>query len=362
MKAAIALLIFFWALANTFDLPQHYAVPESQALSFNWFKQWRKKPAIPTPAPVMIPEQRTIVTPEHRPVMMPERKQEFRPISTSAPKPRWQIFPSQNNLSQQFKLLEDEVVGAKQNKSLFGLDHANRILKDLSNLGNSGHSKAEIERLRNVVYELTPDFQKISVPETASQNCIRNNPTLVADFTDFSKVQKITAPGTDSSEGPKGHSFIWTGGLNVPVYAPVGIILDSGAYVKDNASAPAQYILWFKVKSYCDFQVKFDHIDEPIEAIRQNFPSTPKIADSRGQQVTNKVEFRVGQLIGYTRGNTSSGNWDFGLYNMSKVGPLSQYGSQGSHRNAVCWTDFYSSEKRELYRRLLEGPRLLCSF
>src|SRR3989344_1050268 len=353
MKLAIALIIFSWALVNTFDLPQQHPVPDNQALSFNWFKQWRKKPSIPEPKSIVTPEHRPIVIPEHKTITIPKA----RPIVTPEHKP-----VTTTNLGQQFQLLEGEVMGAKQNKSLFNLEHANRILKDLVNLENKGYSKTETDKLRQIVYQLTPDFNKTSNTQPSSQNCIKANPTLIADITDFSKIQKITAPGTDSSEGPKGHSFVWTGGQRVPVYAPVDMVLDSGSYVKDNADAPAQYILWFLVKGYCDFQVKFDHIDEPIESIRQNFSSIPKIADSRGIYVANKVEFKAGQLLGYTKGNTSSGNWDFGLYDMSKEGLLAKYGPQGSHRTAVCWVDFYSPAKKELYRRLLEGPKLLCSF
>ena len=376
MQLVIVLLIFASTLFSSFDLPQSDRLLDRQALSLrsiNWFRYWRKKPAIFTPAPVMTPEYRPVIMPRHGPIVTP--------TPTPTPARKWLIFPqttktpttsptptqtsnesSQNNLNQKFRTLEDEVMGVKQRKSLFSIDHANRILRDLSDLENNGYSKVETERLRQIVYDFTPDLKKQSGSPATTQNCVKANPTLVDDITDASKIQKITAPGTASSEGPKGHSFIWTNGLSVPIYAPIDIVLDSGSYVKDNENSPAQYILWFLVKGNCDFQVKFDHIDEPIEIIRKNFPSTPKVADSRGIQVANKVEFKAGELLGYTKGNIPSGNWDFGMYDMSKEGPLAQYGSQASHRNAVCWPDFYSSGKREFYKRLLEGPRLLCSF
>ena len=378
MKLAVVLLIFISVLVNSFNLSQPDGFSDGQALSLNWLRYLRKKPAIHTPAPV--------TTSKHSPVVTPTQTQTQTPTPAQTPTPtparKWLIFPKttnvpttkpaptpktpnesiQNNLSQKFRTLEDEVTGARQKRSSFTLDHANRILRDLVSLESKGYSKTETERLRQVVYEFTPDLKKGSNPPAITQSCIKADPTLVADITDVSKIQKITAPGSASSEGPKGHSFIWTNGLMVPVYAPTEVVLDSGSYGKDNADAPAQYILWFIVKGYCNFQVKFDHIDEPVEAIRRNFPSTPKVADSRGTQVSNKVEFKAGDLIGYTKGNIPSGNWDFGMYNFSKDGPLAQYGSQGSHRNAICWPDFYSSDKRESYRRLLEGPKLLCSF
>ncbi len=368
----IVLLVSTLAVVNNIDLSRPDNFSDSQALSINWFKywkNWKKRSVIPTPAPVMTPKHEPVIMPEYRSTNIPKYKPAATPKLMISPQatntPMAQPAP---NLNQQFDSLRDEVMSAKQRGSLFSPDHSNRILTDLSSLESKGYPKIEIEKLRQIVYEFTPDLKKQSSSPTSpiststAQSCLKTNPTLVADITDFSKIQKITAPGTDSSEGPKGHSFIWTGGLKVPIYAPIDIILDSGSYVKDNANAPAQYILWFLVKGYCDFQVKFDHIDEPIEPIRQNFPSTPKIADSRGTQVANKVELKAGELLGYTKGNIPSGNWDFGMYDMSKEGPLAQYGSQGSHRNAVCWPDFYTSEKRERYRRLLDGPRILCSF
>lgn len=193
-----------------------------------------------------------------------------------------------------------------------------------------------------------------------TSSCLKTNPVLVADITDFEKIQKITAPGTQSSEGPKGHSFVWTNGQKVPVYAPIAGVLESGAYSKDNESSPAQYLLMFKVKGYCDFQFKFDHIDEPVDVIRSALPTVPKVADSRGTFVTEIIEFNTGDLIGYTKGNIPSGNWDFGLYNMAEKRALKD--SYGLHAYSVCWVDFYSSGKQPQYRSLLEGPKLVCSF
>ncbi len=281
---------------------------------------------------------------------------------------------SSENLNQQFATIEQEILDGKAKGSLFSPTHSDRILSDLANLENKGYLKSEIEKLRQIVIELSPHLKdqakqstspiqsSISPAPSQTPSCLKTNPTLVADITDFTKIQKITAPGTQSSEGPKGHSFIWTNSQKVPVYAPIASVLESGAYSKDNESSPAQYILWFDIKGYCDFQFKFDHIDEPIETIRENFSSTPKVADSRGSPVANRVEFKAGDLIGYTQGNIPSGNWDFGLYDKSKEGMLAQYGSTGSHRNAVCWVDFYSSAKQQQYRSLLEGPKLVCSF
>src|SRR3989344_9569456 len=156
MQLVIVLLIFASTLFSSFDLPQSDRLLDRQALSLrsiNWFRYWRKKPAIFTPAPVMTPEYRPVIMPRHGPIVTPTptpaRKWLIFPQTTKtpttspAPTPRTSYEPAQNNLNQRFKTLEDEVMGAKQKKSLFSTDHANRILRDLSGLENNGYSKVE---------------------------------------------------------------------------------------------------------------------------------------------------------------------------------------------------------------------------
>ncbi|MBI2476271.1 MAG: peptidoglycan DD-metalloendopeptidase family protein [Candidatus Taylorbacteria bacterium] len=278
----------------------------------------------------------------------------------------------------QFAAVKREIEDAEKKGGRFGEEHSARVLRDLASFETGGYDRSEIERLRQIVYRLSPHIvdkaraeeearkaaKRASAPSVAptqDEGCVEAPPVLVADITDVSKIQKITAPGTASSEGPKGHSFIWTGGARVPIYAPVAGIFDSGSYSKDHAESKAQYLLFFRVKEACGFQFKFDHIDEPVSAIRAELPSTPKIADSRGTPSTKQLEFAAGELIGYTSGNAPSGNWDFGLYNMNKQGALSAHGCYASHCNSVCWPDFFSVKKRDMYRRLLEGPELVCS-
>ncbi len=256
----------------------------------------------------------------------------------------------------------------------FSLEHSDRILKDLNNLETQGYQKSEIERLRKIVIDLSPHLwpkpepkkepepgQVVMTPNpTPTPNCINTNPTLIADITDFYKIRKITAPGSPSSEGPKGHSFIWTEYQRVPLYVPLDAVLDAGSYGKDKPDSPAQYLLTFDVKGHCNFKFRFDHVDEPIESVRQNMPAIPSVSDSRTNPVANRIEFKAGELIGYTSGTMQAGNWDFGLYNMAQKGALAE--SYGMHAYSVCWPDFYSSEKRTQYRNLLEGPKLVCSF
>ncbi|MBI2109315.1 MAG: hypothetical protein HYT93_04070 [Parcubacteria group bacterium] len=290
--------------------------------------------------------------------------------------------------------LEREISVLFDAKVAIGEEHYLLILKNLDNAEKEGGNKDTVARLRNML-ETIHSYASLSAPEesqitttaeeapmpkgvgvptspeasvgekTEPVSCANDTrPKLTADITDFSKIRKITAPGNASVEGPKGHSFIWTGGARVPIYAPANITLESGSYSKDTESSPAQYLLFFVVQENCNYRVKFDHIDEPITSIREQFSATPAVADSHTSEVVNKIKFNTGDLIGYTSGTVSAGNWDFGMYNLNEEGPLKRVDNVfGIHGYSVCWVDFYSPDvKKYQYRNLLEGTTLVCFF
>lgn len=337
------------------------------------------QPATPTPSPSFkdaVPLEKTMISPtpgkpkpvfSHSPTLNLNSQKE-----KGAGNKTTEILPdtSRNNsqtqdkssdLANKFNSVEREIGVLYGAKNIISTNHYKKLAENLNDLENKNYRISDIKKLREMLAVLNPDEQVNPQPVATtsskpSEICSSTRPMLVSDITDFSKIQKITAPGTQSIEGPKGHSFIWTNSQRVPVYAPITAILESGAYSKDNENSPAQYNLTFNIQGYC-YKFRFDHIDEPINAIRTVLPSTSKVADSRGTFLTQVIEFQTGDLIGYTKGNLQSGNWDFGLYNMSKEGPLAQYGGTGIHRNGVCWPDYYSSDK---YKKLLEGPKLVC--
>ena len=326
--------------------------------------------ASPAPRSAIFPEP----SPPPHEVAAPKpgiEKQMQKPlVETQAPAPGMTppalFLPVQT--SSRLAGLEREITVLYEGGNPIGPDHYARLNGGLDTEVLADADPTLIGKLRGMLQSINPDaVSSTASPQEQSQSpsaCANNTqPVLTSDFTDFSKIKKITAPGSPSSEGPKGHSFVWTERERVPVYAPIAMTLDSGAYVKDTAESPAQYLLFFIVKNNCNYQVKFDHIDEPIPSIREQFPNTPAVADSRGKSVSQKIQFQSGDLIGYTAGNLQSGNWDFGLYNVKEKGVLAtQYNSYGIHGYAVCWVNFYSTEKQAQYRRLLEGPKLLCSF
>lgn len=305
----------------------------------------------------------------------PTQKQKLQspPAVTSSQVHRESELPQ--GLNAQFSAIEQELTQGKTSGSFIGEEHYARIVRDLDSLEKNGYLKEGISQLRAIALELAPhlkDKAAQGATGTSTQSgtmaspanvCGGEPPKLTEDITDFGKIRRITAPGSPSHEGPKGHSFIGTEHERVPVYMPVAATLDSGSYSKDNADSPAQYLLFFTLKDNCNFQIKFDHIDDPIPEIKVELSATPTVANSRTSPVTHRIELKAGELVGYTSGTAQAGNWDFGLYNTKEKGVLAlQYNSYGMHGYAVCWVDFYAPGKQEKYRALLEGPKLLCSF
>lgn len=281
-------------------------------------------------------------------------------------------------IHKELKQLKQEVNNFHKH-SIPTKEHYHRIEKDLVRLEQGGAPAEELVAIRQLLEPWNPsamtesDRTRQATAEEqkkreASQvdyvlppglGCRNDRPVLTHDFTDFSKIRQITAPGSPSAEGPKGHAFIWTGGERVPVYVPTHAVLRAGTFgLQDGVP---HYTLIFQVKGSCSFELRLAHITEPIQSIKNVLPQTPP-ADSRDIPVTTELDFPAGFLVGHTVGNVPSGNWDFGWYDTVKEGPLASHGSFGRHRYGLCWADYYSPEKQPLYRALLTGPKMVCTY
>ncbi|MBI2636655.1 MAG: hypothetical protein HYW81_00460 [Parcubacteria group bacterium] len=194
-------------------------------------------------------------------------------------------------------------------------------------------------------------------PAQPVQTCVSNpNPVFTADITNLANLVRITPPGTILPDGDvKTHSFVWNApGANNPVYAPVDVTLAGGGYYTEGGVN--QYIMFFDVS--CEVEVKFDHIRNPIDAVRNVLPSEPKLNDTRTTPATERLAFKAGDLIGYTVGNPGSGNWDFGVYNTTITNYLAaeeRFSAFPTYTNAVCPYDYYQGTAREAYRVLYAG-------
>ena len=189
------------------------------------------------------------------------------------------------------------------------------------------------------------------------QNCVSNTtPVFTEDITDLNQVSQIIEPpslvgGTDL----KTHSYLFTDLNRVPVYAPVDMVLDNGSFYQEGNDG-GEYLLEFEVS--CEIRIRFDHVTEPIDDIRNEFSDTP--ADtSQTNQVENRVEFAAGDIVGYTTG-TIYGVWDFGVYNSEVENQFAddpEWDDSPVYTTAICPYDFYAGTQRSTFYDLFTRPK-----
>lgn len=170
------------------------------------------------------------------------------------------------------------------------------------------------------------------------------SPVFTNDITDMSRVNYIGPPPTMGA-GPslKTHSYIGTDHARVPVYAPAAMTLESGSHY-----VGGPYMMEFRVS--CEVNVRFGHITEPVEAIKNLLPSEPK-QDSR-TEVLPPLTFAAGELVGYTTGTSAAGNWDYGVYNSAvrnRYGDDPNWSNSTTYTTAVCPFDYFSDNLRAAY-------------
>lgn len=203
--------------------------------------------------------------------------------------------------------------------------------------------------------------------------CVSNqNPVFSHYITDMSKVKMIVPPGSiETYQGEKivkSHSYVLVN-EQVPVYAPADGILVEGAHYIEEGNV---YYLHFQVS--CEVTYRFDHILNPIQAIKDALPAEPSLSTHTSAPKDN-IEVKAGQLIGYSVPSTVSyhGIWfDFGVVNTAQAQDLSNLENQGVRLDerdyqSVCPYDFFPKEMREKYYTLFGNykdsgivPTLYC--
>lgn len=175
------------------------------------------------------------------------------------------------------------------------------------------------------------------------------SPTFTHDITDLTKISYIVPPGNIEDYGDyrilKTHSYM-KGPEKVPVYAPIDSNLYQGVYYEEGGIN--QYSLFFEVS--CEVYFLFDHIVDPAEEIKEEFPNTPS-QTTNIQSLSKTTPFKAGDLVGYSIGEDFE-QWDFGVYNRNVKQNFDDLGLPNiSNRDyqAVCPFDYFPEEKREKY-------------
>src|SRR3989344_2654532 len=266
-------------------------------------------------------------------------------------------------VNMSFERLKQELLDAEASGSLLAPEHYDRIIHDLDILEGGGHSTLETAPLRTLAAKLAPhitDQRKsqdpptqivsnpplaVTSPQPTTPNC-KNDPlpTFTHHITDMSRVNYIGPPPTMGA-GPslKPHSYIGTDHARVPVYAPTALTLQSGSHYTGGP-----YMMDFKAS--CEVTVRFGHITEPVDAIKQLLPNEPA-QDSRTQELA-PVAFAAGELLGYTTGTEAAGNWDYGVFNSATSNRYAndpEWNNSSTYTTAVCPFDYFVSDLRSAY-------------
>lgn len=191
---------------------------------------------------------------------------------------------------------------------------------------------------------LTPisTFTPIPLPPPSCES--NSSPVFTSHITDMSKVNYVVSPPTMGA-GPnlKTHSYIGTDHARVPVYAPAAMALESGAHY-----IGGPYTINFKAS--CEVKIRFGHITEPVDAIKNLLPSEPK--EGSNTQELFPIKFEAGDLIAYTTGTSQAGNWDFGVYNSTvsnRYANDSDWSWSDTFTTAVCSFEYFSDDLKSAY-------------
>lgn len=197
-------------------------------------------------------------------------------------------------------------------------------------------------------------------------NCESNTePVFTHHITDITAVNDVQMPPRFVGEFLKTHSYIGTGDIRVPIYAPTDMILSSGTLYADPGH-PENYMLDFNVS--CEIRVRYDHVTEPVESIVNQFPLEAQ-PTSQTIPVKERISFAAGEVIGYTT-RSQHGNWDFGVYDNTHTNVFAsdpEFDHSETYTTAVCPFDFFTPELQQAYydKRIERGgddQRVLESF
>ncbi len=219
----------------------------------------------------------------------------------------------------------------------------------------------EIEKIES------PSFSKLNNTSSTSEKNIQTKETIILknlywnvpcinnsdikfthDFTEIDKISSVEP--TIITPGNSRHRA-WLNiksGQKVAVYAPVDSELISGVY--KSARGATDYDLHFQVS--CEIWYLINHITEPIEKIKNVFPSTPQTDTRDSPKLSEFIRFKAGELLGYTTGTPLANNFDFGVFDLNHINdqlPAEGNLLYGKEKNFICPFDVLPLELKNKY-------------
>lgn len=198
----------------------------------------------------------------------------------------------------------------------------------------------------------TADTDK-GLPNYYTKGCVNKGEVVFThDLTDLSKVSELTPMGVLYLGELRGHTYIVPKKPRdrFPVYAPTDTTLINGAYFNLHGKRQNEYQITFKFS--CNLFMRLGHITDPVDKIKNAISNRPGDT-SQDSEVNPFVDFKAGELIGYTNGNSVNGMWDFGVYDVNHENKFANPERFKTHfrlRHAVCPYDYF--QNRDDYYKL----------
>ncbi len=186
---------------------------------------------------------------------------------------------------------------------------------------------------------------------------------FASPVTDFEYIDFLISPGSHQHSVIKPHGYIilrpevvgLNEGRGVPVYAPVDSTLVSVAFYRTNKETVDEFMLTFRVN--CEVTYRFDHVRTVIDEIVVQMPDQPS-STSHDFRLNPTVEFKAGDIIGWTGGTGQAHAFDFGVYNTARTNQFAnpdRYVASYNFiaLNADCGWEYFTAELRDQYIPLL---------
>ncbi len=168
-------------------------------------------------------------------------------------------------------------------------------------------------------------------------------------FTDIGTIDSIIPPVFRNSRGTMPTTLINIH-EKVPLYMPAPGRLVQGSYHTEQG---AEFYMW-ETDAGCGVTFVFDHVTEPVEKIRELFPSIPR-NDSRTDFFGMQLEMKAGELVGYTTGTVNANNWNFATYDASERNYLWETGEFANfpkYFTQTCPFGYYDKQMAQAYEAL----------
>ncbi|MBL4694257.1 S-layer homology domain-containing protein [Candidatus Gracilibacteria bacterium] len=191
----------------------------------------------------------------------------------------------------------------------------------------------------------TSPFFGSTVPCTENPNLIFSH-----SLVNFQDISAIIPPGSPNGDVIKSHSYIESAkGNEIPIYAPTDSMLIAGVHYSEDP-ARSEYMLTFQTS--CEIIFLLDHFTSPVAKIISALPETPQVGtQTNGTIPPLLIEFKAGELLGYSSGTTQAKRFDFGLYDINQENQFANPERQRGWRdfNSACPYDYFESDVKIAY-------------